>query len=79
MSEQEAICKVGDCESPAIMAIRTTNPRGRGLVHTVWQDDRDAPKSVSRYCGQHGVHLAANLAVLADSALRVTVYVEEQS
>jgi hypothetical protein len=55
------------------MAITNRAPTGKGLITTVYQDEADAPKKAGRYCGEHGVHLAANLAALCDSDLSPVV------
>ena len=62
-------CADKECAAVAIMAIRNTAPQGKSLVTTIWQDEADAPKTAQRYCGRHGVHLAANLAALTDADL----------
>ena len=62
-------CSTKDCTQEAITAIRNTAPRGKALVTTIWQDEADAPKTAARYCGKHGVELAANLASLTDADL----------
>lgn len=69
-------CQSGSCEAEAITAIRSTVPRGKSLVTTIWQEEADAPATAQRYCGTHGVNLAANLTALTDSRLRPTVTVE---
>jgi hypothetical protein len=66
-------CGHDSCPNPGIMAIRIHAPRDKSLVHTVWQDEADAPKVATRYCGPHGVALAASLAALTDSSLHPEV------
>lgn len=58
------------------MAITTRTPEGKkGLVHTIYQFEEDAPAKATRSCGEHGVNLAAHLAALTDATLRVTMEV----
>ena len=69
-------CSAPDCDREAIMAITTRTPKGKeGLVHTIYQLEEDAPAKATRSCGEHGVNLAAHLAALTDSTLRVKVEV----
>ena len=43
------------------MAISTARPTRAGLKSTFFYDDREAPKTASRYCKAHGMELAADL------------------
>jgi hypothetical protein len=54
-------CSYPDCENQARLAIRTTRPHRRELKSVVWYDDRTAPKTASRYCRKHAIHLATEL------------------
>lgn len=70
---ERARCCATDCTEDAVTAIRNTAPRGKALVTTIWQDEEDAPKTAARYCGRHGVHLAAHLTALTDSDVHPVV------
>jgi len=60
-------CEERGCDKPARLAIRTTRPTRANLKSTIYYDERVAPKTASRYCNEHGTHLAAELVrTLAD-------------
>lgn len=46
-------CQIGSCEEPAVTAIATSAPKGKGMVHKFWQFEEDAPPSAIRYCQRH--------------------------
>ena len=61
------VCASEGCEKEAVLAIRTTQPKGKeGIVTTLYMFPEDAPKTASLYCVRHGMHLAAELARLSD-------------
>lgn len=62
-------CQNGGCKMQARVAIRTKRGSGakRGeLTHTIYMDNRTAPKIAARYCVTHGARLASDLVYLGD-------------
>lgn len=64
MSEK---CAGKDCPNQARCAIQTTRPTRPNLKTTLYYDDREAPKSVPRYCKACAIKLLPALCAIIDN------------